>query len=498
MSVPKTCFAASDLDWFAAIGHDTNPLHLDAEYAHKSAFGDRVVHGVLAAMTTLQRLPARAGQRLRKIVFEFPRPIFCGVEYAINVEPIGETRSALRLVDGSMLLVRGMAEMAEGAALPLAPGLFEAHVEPRPARRTRDEDLVAGTRLDLPYGLTAHACRELEERYGLASRGIGPWEASILLGTSYIVGMHLPGERALFSRLELTFSDDVRPVKPLSFTCVVKGFDTRMNLLRVNLEARSGDDVVARGELAAFARRSAAASERTPVSIGASADLAGKVALVIGGSRGLGASLALAMAARGAAVLVSFAKSEAEARELESLGRTLPGSIELLQGDGGDPEWCERVRSELAARYGRIDFLFCNASPALRPLWLEPSARDRIYEYVSRSLELVGTPLMAFVGSMKEDGWIVTTSSIAVREPVAEWPHYVAAKQAIEGLVNVASREYPKLNFLVTRPPRLLTDFAPNLGAAQSALPPERVADVIVRRLTGPQAKGRVETLEEM
>ncbi len=64
-------FSTSDLDWFASVGHDKNPLHLDEAYARKSSFGGRLVHGVLAALTSLAALPPRTGHRLRRVVFEF-------------------------------------------------------------------------------------------------------------------------------------------------------------------------------------------------------------------------------------------------------------------------------------------------------------------------------------------------------------------------------------------------------------------------------------------
>jgi acyl dehydratase len=77
MTSPRTArFTTSDLDWFASVGHDENPLHLDEEYARRSSFGGRLVHGVLGALTVLAALPPRAGHRLRRVVFEFPRPLF--------------------------------------------------------------------------------------------------------------------------------------------------------------------------------------------------------------------------------------------------------------------------------------------------------------------------------------------------------------------------------------------------------------------------------------
>jgi NAD(P)-dependent dehydrogenase (short-subunit alcohol dehydrogenase family) len=105
---------------------------------------------------------------------------------------------------------------------------------------------------------------------------------------------------------------------------------------------------------------------------------------------------------------------------------------------------------------------------------------------------------MAFLEELTHgSGWAIVTSSVAVRQPLAEWPHYVAAKCALEGMLHVAACEYPDLSFLIVRPPKLLTDFAPQLGATQSALPPERVAAAVIKRIQGIPNPAQVEVIED-
>lgn len=67
-----------------------------------------------------------------------------------------------------------------------------------------------------------------------------------------------------------------------------------------------------------------------------------------------------------------------------------------------------------------------------------------------------------------------------------EWPHYVAVKSAIEGLVRVAARQYPEANFLLVRPPRLQTDLTNSPFTRGTAMPPEVAATKIVQRLQAP------------
>lgn len=488
-------FSTSDLDWFARVSDDRNPLHVDEDFARKSAFGGRVVHGILTALTALAEIPARKSSRLRRVVLEFQRPVFTDVDYTVAVDDARDGKQTFRLQDGSLLHLRGMVEHA--AANVDAERPSDVFGSPEPCAAARDwpaDQLEKGVAVSIRYGMPPEAYREVQGRFALEGRGIAPWQAIVLIGASYVVGMHLPGARALFSRLQLDFSDDAEPRGPITFDCEIKTFDVRIHVARIGIRVRAGENVIAAAELQAFARRH---SSVHVASADGDAVLAGKVAVIIGASRGLGASLASAMAARGATVLGTFTRSTDDAAALESAARALPGTIEMLRGDGRSAEFCEELKQRVTEAGRTLDFLFCNASPSVRPLWLEASARERIHDYVADSLRLFETPLTTLLSAMTHGaGWVVTSSSSAVREPVAEWPHYVAAKSAIEGLVHVAAKEYPALSFVILRPPALLTDFAPNLGSLQRALPPEQVARAVVSRLLAASAGGRVETLE--
>jgi NAD(P)-dependent dehydrogenase (short-subunit alcohol dehydrogenase family) len=89
----------------------------------------------------------------------------------------------------------------------------------------------------------------------------------------------------------------------------------------------------------------------------------------------------------------------------------------------------------------------------------------------------------------------VIISSEAAERPVREWPHYVAAKRAIEGLASVAAMQYPKVRSLIVRPAKLLTAMTNTpmgrLGAASPAL----VAGRIAARLERPLEPGKTEIL---
>lgn len=89
-------------------------------------------------------------------------------------------------------------------------------------------------------------------------------------------------------------------------------------------------------------------------------DLDGRIALVTGSATGLGRSIAVKLAERGADVIINYARSAAEADEAADLCRAAGSQVEVVQADVADPKGC-KVLADAAARRGRLDILVNNA-----------------------------------------------------------------------------------------------------------------------------------------
>ncbi len=89
-------------------------------------------------------------------------------------------------------------------------------------------------------------------------------------------------------------------------------------------------------------------------------DLEGRIALVTGSSTGLGRSIAVKLAERGAEVIVNYARSAAEAEEAADLCRAAGAQVEIVQADVSDPTGCKTL-ADAARRRGRLDILVNNA-----------------------------------------------------------------------------------------------------------------------------------------
>jgi len=265
-------------------------------------------------------------------------------------------------------------------------------------------------------------------------------------------------------------------------------FDANFRLLDTHLEVVTPSGVViATAVLTSYVPFSPAAPDvgHLAAALRASRDsLPGKVALVLGGSRGLGAEIAAGLALAGCRVYAAARQDISQDQPwLEEL-RTHGGQVEFLQGDVGDPAWCDSTLNLLRERHGRIDALVLNACapPGLLRFGSESAVRHAAY--VRENLRLVETPLAAFAGALETSGGaVVCISSSFVQDPPAGFGHYVAVKQAAEALVRTLCRERPRLAALIARPPVLQTRWNDTPAAAVGAIPAEQAAVHIVNAL---------------
>jgi NAD(P)-dependent dehydrogenase (short-subunit alcohol dehydrogenase family) len=191
-------------------------------------------------------------------------------------------------------------------------------------------------------------------------------------------------------------------------------------------------------------------------------DLSGKVALVTGGSRGLGREACLALAAHGADIIVVSRKidaCEAVAREVEALGRR---AVALSCHLGRWAEIDAMVEQAYAA-FGRIDILVNNAGISPTAPSSEETAEKLVdavfalnFKGPFRLSALIGSRMAAGTG-----GSIINISSAGSVRPTPEIAPYASAKAALNALTRAHAFEFaPKVRVNAILPGTFRTDVA--------------------------------------
>ena len=93
-----------------------------------------------------------------------------------------------------------------------------------------------------------------------------------------------------------------------------------------------------------------------------SQSLKGKLALVTGGSRGIGHAISLKLASEGADIIVNFFRKKSTAEFTAQEIRNKGVSAHLIKANVGEPEEIDRMFNEIEAKFGRLDILINNAA----------------------------------------------------------------------------------------------------------------------------------------
>lgn len=170
--------------------------------------------------------------------------------------------------------------------------------------------------------------------------------------------------------------------------------------------------------------------------------LSGKVALITGGSRGIGKAIASAYAGQSAQVFICARGEDELARTVNEI-RDAGGEIAGLAGDIGKPEDARRILGAAVERYGRIDVLANNAS-LLGPRIAIADYPIAEWEEVVR-VNLTGVFLLTQqvlqVMIPRRQGSIINVSSGVGRTGKARWGAYACSKAGLEGFTQVLADE---------------------------------------------------------
>ena len=170
--------------------------------------------------------------------------------------------------------------------------------------------------------------------------------------------------------------------------------------------------------------------------------LDGKIALVTGGSRGIGRAVAIELAKEGAAVAINYAGNKAAAEEVQSIITQMGGKAMIIQADVSDEKSAMQMVEEVIAQLGGIDILVNNAGITRDGLFIRMKEED--WNAVINT-NLTGifncTKVAAKYMMKKRSGRIINMSSVSGIMGNAGQTNYAAAKAGVIGFTKSLARE---------------------------------------------------------
>jgi 3-oxoacyl-[acyl-carrier protein] reductase len=184
--------------------------------------------------------------------------------------------------------------------------------------------------------------------------------------------------------------------------------------------------------------------------------LRGRVALVSGGSSGIGRATAEGFGAEGAQVALTYLKNRPGAEDAADNIRNSGGDALVVQLDLGDQESIQRAIDFILDRWGRLDVVVNNAAerPAKELDYTGPIENAPFAEWqrlMRSNVEGAFFAIRAAIPTMKSRHWgrIVNVSSIAATDGLAGYSWYSAAKAALHGLSRTLALELGPEGILV-------------------------------------------------
>jgi len=479
---------------FERVSQDHNPLHTDPYYSRSTQFGRPVVYGMCTVLLGLAAWAKGRRFQLSALRGQFGKPLFEGDEYELRIAGSGK-EVKIRYLKGAVVQSGFAFTWEERQAGPL-DGLRAGHPVFRPLLQAKDPEVAAAVEhwqgRAFPYSMDVKCAAELLPRLGLQADQLPLHQFNALLGSSYFVGMELPGRQALYSTFDFKFDNSFGGGNGggFQFDAVTVKRDARLG--RVAIYGR-GIGIRA-FSLVAFQRPKPVRYDTDSIraAAGQSELLAGRAVFISGATRGFGSVLARMLALQGATLMVNYRSNRDRAEALAADVRRWNSRITLHGGDVSRAEDCRNIGAEIRSGVGRIDVLISNAFPQIAARSFLEQDGAEFLRFVTESVAATVMLFRELLPLMSNGGVVMLVSTIYTQAPKPQFSHYLAAKAALEGLMRTLALEFPEQRFIIVRPPRMLTD---QTNLAFDMAPPVSPVEVgcrLLAALNRPQEPGNL------
>lgn len=442
-------FTKSDQDMFVRLSGDYNPLHTDPVLARRLILGKQAVHGVHLLLWGLNCLLQKISERivLRKLQVKFLKPVGLGEKVTCQLIVDSPEKVFLELRVSKETALTAELEFQRESVLH-----YSNEYEPKSILFDDTECAVINSEGiskaegDLELALHQETAMKLFVFVAKFAPGL---QVAEILATTRLIGMKCPGLHSVFSGIQMQFGNSQTGESTMQYQVV--NYDGRFNLVTIEIVSPG-----AKGTVTGFLRpipRVQSSIEKIQEKVD-SLSFTGQVALIVGGSRGLGEITAKILAAGGAKIYLTYVTGRQDAEKLVN-------DLELsgLQADCfrlnilSDEAELERTISKKCHDITHL-YYFCSPYIGSAP---KGRFRNEVFMrfcdyYVSGFNKIF--KIMAGKGINN----FFYPSTVFLSEQSMNMGEYTAAKAAGESLCSLLSKAVAGINVFSPRLPKLATD----------------------------------------
>jgi len=440
-------FTLADQIQFAAVSGDHNPIHLDPLQARRTQAGSPVVHGIHLLLWVLDSVAA-ANPRippLRGLRAHFNKFVFLEECVAVVITEQSPSRMRLVLSVGNAPRSKVTIDLGEKRGDSSEPGPpFPDTIPSQQTPSNLDFEQMESRSGRLPFVMSAE---DAVTMFPAASNWLGTRQIAALAASSYLVGMICPGLHSIYSELRIETSADSTHEESLAFQ--VTEADPRFRSVQMRIAGGGLTGIV---ESSARLPPVQQVAMDSLVGVVASDDFAGSVALIVGGSRGLGELTAKVVAAGGGRVIITWKSGKADAERVSQEIKDGGGVCETLAYDALKP-----AAEQLALLADLPTHIYYFATPVIFRGQSETFSSARLDDFLAvyvRGFWHLAQTLYARCPEL----FIFYPSSVFVDDRPQGMTEYAMAKAAGEVLCADMTTTMSRLHVTVKRLPRMLTD----------------------------------------
>ncbi|MGD0729666.1 MAG: SDR family NAD(P)-dependent oxidoreductase [Terracidiphilus sp.] len=447
MRLAQREFTLSDQKQFATVSGDHNPIHLDALKARRTQAGGPVVHGIHLLLWALDSLAAAQPDLppLRSIRTVFNKFVYlqeCAEVILTQQRPSGARMSIA--VDGAPRSKISLDFGSVGQDYPGWPAASLELIPFSPAPLDLSIEKMAGRSGRLPFQMAQEDAATL---FPAAARWFGAQRIMALAASSHLVGMVCPGLHSIYSGLTIQICTEPETENSVAFR--VTETDARFHSVEQEI---AGGGLT--GTVISYAR-TAPVEQATMESLAglvAPAEFAGTVALIVGGSRGLGELTAKLIASGGGRVIATWQTGRDDAEKVAQEIRSAGGACETLAYDARKP-----ADEQLASLAETPTHAYYFATPAIYRPQAEIFVTERLKEFLTFYVDGFWQLSQALRARQPRLS-LFYPSSVFVAERPQGMTEYTMAKAAGEALSADMNASLAPTHVTLKRLPRLATD----------------------------------------